>query len=189
MPTLVLTTRALKVVKKGINLFHHGGFHLVGVDKIVNETEVNKMTFYSYFHSKQRFIEICLIVQKEHLQEQVIALVEYDQHTSVIDKLKKLYYLHTDVEGPYYLIFKAIFETKNSYPNAFQTAIRYRTWLTNEIYSLLRMLQAPTLFNDAKLFLYMIEGKIIQLLSLEKRDDREDMFVCFSKAFIKKSEK
>lgn len=33
-----------------------------------------------YFHSKQLFIEISLILQKKRLQEQVIALVEYDQH-------------------------------------------------------------------------------------------------------------
>ncbi|HIE0669490.1 TPA: TetR/AcrR family transcriptional regulator [Acinetobacter nosocomialis] len=186
MSNLVLSTRALEVVKKGINLFHHGGFHMVGVNKIVKETEVNKMMFYNYFHSKERFIEICLIVQKERLQDQVVALVEYAKHTSVIDKLKKLYYLHTEVEGPYYLIFKAIFETKNTYSNAYQVAIKYRTWLTNEIYSQLRALNREALFHDAKLFLYMIEGTIIQLLSLEKRDDREDMFACFSKAFIKK---
>ncbi len=186
MSNLVLSTRALEVVKKGINLFHHGGFHMVGVNKIVKETEVNKMTFYNYFHSKERFIEICLIVQKERLQDQVVALVEYAKHTSVIDKLKKLYYLHTEVEGPYYLIFKAIFETKNTYSNAYQVAIKYRTWLTNEIYRQLRALNREALFHDAKLFLYMIEGTIIQLLSLEKRDDREDMFACFSKAFIKK---
>jgi len=68
-----------------------------------------------YFHSKQLFIEISLILQKKRLQEQVIALVEYDQHTSVMEKLKKLYYIHTDVEEPYYLIFKAIFETTNNY--------------------------------------------------------------------------
>ena len=30
MPNLILPTRALEVVKKGINLFHHGGFHTVG---------------------------------------------------------------------------------------------------------------------------------------------------------------
>ncbi len=100
---------------------------MVGVDKIVKETEVNKMTFYNYFHSKERFIDICLIVQKERLQDQVVAIVEYDHETSTIDKLKKLYVLHTDLEGPYYLLFKAIFETKNSYPNAYQTAVRYRT--------------------------------------------------------------
>ncbi len=184
MPNLVLSTRALEVVKKGINLFHHGGFHMVGVDKIVKETEVNKMTFYNYFHSKERFIEICLIVQKERLQDQVLAMVEYDLSTAAIDKLKKLYDLHTDLEGPYYLLFKAIFETKNNYPNAYQTAVRYRTWLTNEIYSQLRVLNADASFNDAKLFVYMVEGTIIQLLSSDGTIEREKMLERFLLATI-----
>ncbi|TEU28862.1 TetR/AcrR family transcriptional regulator [Acinetobacter seifertii] len=164
MPNLILPTRAFEVVKKGIHLFHHGGFHTVGVDKIVRETEVTKMTFYNYFHSKQRFIDICLIVQKERLQEQVIEMVEYDHATSTLDKLKKLYFLHSDIEGPYYILFKAVFETKISYPNAFHTAVRYRMWLINEIYSHLRQLKTDATFNEARLFLYMIEGTIIQLL-------------------------
>ncbi len=184
MPNLVLSTRALEVVKKGINLFHHGGFHMVGVDKIVKETEVNKMTFYNYFHSKERFIEICLIVQKERLQDQVLAIVEYDLGTAAIDKLKKLYDLHTDLEGPYYLLFKAIFETKNNYPNAYQTAVRYRTWLTNEIYSQLRVLNADASFTDAKLFVYMVEGTIIQLLSSDGAIEREKMLERFLIATI-----
>ncbi len=184
MSNLVLSTRALEVVKKGINLFHHGGFHMVGVDKIVKETEVNKMTFYNYFHSKERFIEICLIVQKERLQDQVVAMVEYDLGTAAIDKLKKLYDLHTDLEGPYYLLFKAIFETKNNYPNAYQTAVRYRTWLKNEIYSQLRVLSADASFTDAKLFVYMVEGTIIQLLSSDGAIERENMFERFLIATI-----
>ena len=184
MPNLVLSTRALEVVKKGINLFHHGGFHMVGVDKIVKETEVNKMTFYNYFHSKERFIEICLIVQKERLQDQVVAMVEYDLGTAAIDKLKKLYDLHTDLEGPYYLLFKAIFETKNNYPNAYQTAVRYRTWLKNEIYSQLRVLSADASFTDAKLFVYMVEGTISQLLSSDGAIERENMFERFLIATI-----
>ncbi|MDE1705782.1 TetR/AcrR family transcriptional regulator [Acinetobacter nosocomialis] len=182
MPNLILPTRALEVVKKGINLFHHGGFHTVGVDKIVKETEVNKMTFYNYFHSKERFIDICLVVQKERLQDQVVALVEYEHDTNAIDKLKKLYVLHTDLEGPYYLLFKAIFETKNSYPNAYQTAVRYRTWLSNEIYSQLRLLKNDAAFNDAKILLYMIEGAIIQLLSSEQIDQKERLFNYFLNA-------
>uniref|UniRef100_UPI0003638775 TetR/AcrR family transcriptional regulator n=1 Tax=Acinetobacter sp. GG2 TaxID=651305 RepID=UPI0003638775 len=110
MPPLVFSTRALKVINKAIDLFHHHGFHLVGVDRIVRESEITKKTFYHYFQSKARFIEICLLVQKERLQEKVIAMVEYDHNTSVKEKLKILYDLHTDLEGPYYLLFKAIFE-------------------------------------------------------------------------------
>ncbi|QBM36267.1 TetR/AcrR family transcriptional regulator [Acinetobacter baumannii] len=179
MRNLVLPTRALYVVNKAIDLFHHRGFHLIGVDRIVKESEITKATFYNYFHSKERLIEICLMVQKEKLQEQVVAMVEYDLSTSTIDKLKKLYYLHTDIEGPYYLLFKAVFEIKNSYPNAYQTAVRYRTWLKNEIYSQLRLLKPDVSFTDAKLFLYMVEGTIIQLLSSGGVSERESVFECF----------
>ncbi|WP_202742419.1 TetR family transcriptional regulator [Acinetobacter calcoaceticus] len=163
MPKLVLPTRAIQVINQSIHLFHHYGFHTVGIDRIV----------------KERFIEICLIVQKERLKEKVVSIAEYTSHTSTRDKLKELYLLHTDLEGLYYLLFKAIFETKMSYPKAYQVAIKYRTWLINEIYSQLRALKTDATFQDAKLFLYMIEGGIIQLLSSDGADDRERVLDCF----------
>jgi len=124
MQHLVLPTRALQVVNKSIELFHHNGFHLVGIDRIVKDSEIPKATFYNYFHSKERFIEICLIVQKERLKEKVVSMVEYD--TNAIDKLKKLYLLHADLGGLYYLLFKAIFEIKLTHPKAYQGAVIQR---------------------------------------------------------------
>ena len=179
MPHLVLSTRALQVVNTSIDLFHYRGFYIVGVDRIVKESKIPKATFYNYFHSKERFVEICLIVQKERLKEKVVSIAEYSNHVNVMDKLKKLYFLHTDLEGQYYLLFKAIFETKQTYPKAYQTAVRYRTWLTNEIYSQLRTLKNDATFQDAKLFLYMIEGAIIQLLSADATDEPERVLDCF----------
>lgn len=179
MPNLVLSTRAIQVINQSIHLFHHRGFHTVGVDRIVKECEITKSTFYNFFQSKERFIEICLIVQKERLKEKVVSIVGYDQDTSVTDKLKNLYFLHTDVEGPYYLLFKAIFETKLTYPKAYQTAVRYRTWLINEIYSQLRALKTDATFQDAKLFLYLIEGAIIQLLGSDTAIEQESVVECF----------
>ncbi|WP_151768579.1 TetR/AcrR family transcriptional regulator [Acinetobacter oleivorans] len=184
MPKLVLPTRAIQVINKSIYLFHHHGFHTVGVDKIVKECQIPKATFYNYFHSKERFIEICLIVQKERLKEKVVSIAEYDQGTSVKEKLKKLYLLHTDLEGLYYLLFKAIFEIKLTYSNAYQLAIKYRTWLINEIYSQLIKLKTDATFQDAKLFLYMIEGAIIQHLSSDGVDDRESYWNMISNVFL-----
>lgn len=172
MPKIVLPTRAVQVVNKSIELFHYNGFHLVGIDRLVKECEVTKATFYNYFHSKERFIDICLIVQKERLKEKVVSVVEYDRDTNAVDKLKKLYLLHTDLDGLYYLLFKAIFETKLTHPKAYITAVRYRTWLTNEIYSQLRALNPDVSFTDAKLFLYLIEGTVIQRLSSDEVDER-----------------
>ena len=179
MPKLVLSTRAIQVINTSINLFHHHGFHTVGVDRIVKESKITKATFYNFFHSKERFIEICLIVQKERLKEKVVSIVEYDQGSNVKEKLKKLYLLHTDLEGLYYLLFKAMFETKLTYPKAYQTALRYRTWLLNEIYSQLIKQKTDVTFQDAKLFLYMIEGAIIQLLSSGAAIEREKVLDCF----------
>jgi len=179
MRHLVISPRAIQVVNKSINLFHNHGFHTVGIDRIVKESQIPKATFYHYFHSKERFIEICLTVQKERLKEKVISIAEYANHTSAIDKLKALYFLHTDLEGHYYLLFKAIFETKLTYPKAYQTAVRYRTWLINEIYSQLRTLKNDVTFQDAKLFLYMIEGAIIQLLSSDTAIEQERVVDCF----------
>ncbi|MEO9303337.1 TetR/AcrR family transcriptional regulator [Acinetobacter pittii] len=184
MPKLVLSSRAIQVINKSIDLFHHRGFHTVGVDRIVKECEITKATFYNFFHSKERFIEICLIVQKERLKEKVVSIVEYAQDTSATDKLKQLYFLHTDVEGMYYPLFKAIFETKLSYPKAYITAVRYRTWLLNEIYSQLIKLKTDATFQNAKLFLYMIEGAIIQLLSSDVADHRESYWNMISNVFL-----
>jgi len=179
MPNLVLPTRAIQVVNKSIYLFHHFGFHTVGVDRIVKESKIPKATFYNYFHSKERFVEICLTVQKERLKEKVVLIAEYEQDLSVKEKLKKIYFLHTDLEGMYYLLFKAIFETKLTYSKAYQIAVRYRTWLINEIYSQLIKLKTDETFQDAKLFLYMIEGTIIQLLSSDGVVDRKKVLDCF----------
>jgi len=179
MPNLVLPARAMQVINTSINLFHHLGFHTVGIDRIVKESQIPKATFYNYFHSKERFIEICLTVQKERLKEKVVSIAECISHASARDKLKALYFLHTDVEGLYYLLFKAIFETKLTYPKAYQVAIKYRTWLMNEIYSQLIKLKTDVTFQDAKLFLYMIEGAIIQLLDSSMADEREKVLDCF----------
>ena len=123
-------------------------------------------------------------MQKERLKEKVVLIAECSNHTNVMDKLKKLYFLHTDLEGPYYLLFKAIFETKQTYPKAYQTAVRYRIWLTNEIYSQLRTLKNNATFQDAKLFLYMIEGAIIQLLSADATDEPERVLDCFLRGVV-----
>jgi len=184
MPKLVLPTRAIQVINKSIHLFHHYGFHTVGVDRIVKECGIPKATFYNYFHSKERFIEICLIVQKERLKEKVVSIAEYTSHTSARDKLKALYLLHTDLEGLYFLLFKAIFEIKLTYSKAYQVAIKYRTWLINEIYSQLIKLKNDVTFQDAKLFLYMIEGAIIQHLSSDGTDDRESYWNMISNVFL-----
>ncbi len=57
MPKLVLSSRAIQVINKSIDLFHHRGFHTVGVDRIVKECEITKATFYNFFIQKSGLLK------------------------------------------------------------------------------------------------------------------------------------
>ena len=60
MPNLALPTRTLYVVNKAIDLFHHRGFHLIGVDRIVKESEITKATFIITFTLKKGLLKSAL---------------------------------------------------------------------------------------------------------------------------------
>jgi AcrR family transcriptional regulator len=57
--------RALHVLLQQSDLFKQYGFHKVGVDRIISEAKI-PATFYNYFHSKERLIEMCLYFKKTH---------------------------------------------------------------------------------------------------------------------------
>ncbi|KCZ36896.1 bacterial regulatory s, tetR family protein, partial [Acinetobacter baumannii 25691_7] len=64
MPTLEIPSKKLQVVQTAIQLFTTHGFHNAGVDLIIKEAKIPKATFYNYFHSKERLIEMCIAFQK-----------------------------------------------------------------------------------------------------------------------------
>ncbi len=65
------TFQKLQVVQTAIQLFTTHGFHNAGVDLIIKEAKIPKATFYNYFHSKERLIEMCIAFQKSLLKEEV----------------------------------------------------------------------------------------------------------------------
>jgi len=82
-----------------------------------------------------------------------------------VDKLKEIYRLHADLNSPYHLLFKAIFEIKQLYPKAYQVVVEYREWLVQEIFELLSGMETHLLKPDVDLFLFMIDGTMVRLLS------------------------
>ena len=45
-----------RVLRAALDLFYEHGVHSVGIDRIIAESGVAKMTFYRHFHSKARLI-------------------------------------------------------------------------------------------------------------------------------------
>ena len=163
MPHLHLSSRALKVLDISRQLFNQDGFHNVGVDRIIETSNIAKATFYKYFQSKEQLVEICLGFQRNVLKEEVRSLIHTNKHLSVNEKLERIFRLHVDLDGHYHLLFKAIFEIKIRYPNAYAIVLEYRNWLIEEVYQLFLAADMNASKVDAEMFLFVVDGALLLL--------------------------
>jgi len=179
MPHSDLPSRALSVLHTSRYLFNNYGFHNVGVDRIIESAKIPKATFYNYFHSKERLIQMSLTFQKDGLKHEVLSIIHDQKELPLVEKLRKLYFLHADLDGLYHLPFKAIFEIAKTHPKAYQVVVEYRNWFINEIYNLLLTTNANASKQDAHMFLFVIDGAMVQLLDPNKPDEREKLLDYF----------
>ncbi|MCH2003699.1 MULTISPECIES: TetR/AcrR family transcriptional regulator [Acinetobacter] len=156
-----------QIIDTAIPLFTDQGFHNVGIDTIVRESRVSKSTLYKHFPSKENMIEISLYVNKQFLQEEVEDIIDQSSEVSVSDKLKQIFLLHSNLNSPYHLLLRAIIEIKDVYPLAFGIVTKYRTWLVNAIHLLINQSKPSADFQDAQLFLFIIDGSFNLLLNPE----------------------
>lgn len=63
------------IINTALNLFNSHSYNSIGVDRIISESGVAKMTFYKYFPSKAKLIEECLIRRNINLQESLGAAI------------------------------------------------------------------------------------------------------------------
>ncbi|MDO7244173.1 TetR/AcrR family transcriptional regulator [Acinetobacter pittii] len=173
MPTLERSSKKLQVIHTAIELFNIYGFHNTGVDLIVKKSKIPKATFYNYFHSKQRLIETCISFQKSKLKEEVLAIIYSSCYRTSSDKLKEIIVLHVNFNSLYYLLLKAIFETKQIYPQAYRIALEYRKWLLKELFDLVFSLETHALKPSADMVLNLIDGLMLQILSSNSLDERD----------------
>ncbi|HBU87631.1 MAG TPA: TetR family transcriptional regulator [Acinetobacter sp.] len=179
MPHSDLQFRALSVLHTSRYLFNNYSFHNVGVDRIIESAKIPKATFYNYFHSKERLIQMSLTFQKDGLKHEVLSIIHVQKELTLVEKLRKLYFLHADLDGLYHLPFKAIFEIAKTHPKAYQVVVEYRNWFINEIYNLLLTTNTNASKQDAHMFLFVIDGAMVQLLDPNKPDEREKLLDYF----------
>jgi len=174
-----LPFRALSVLHTSRFLFNKYGFHKVGVDRIIESSKTPKATFYNYFHSKERLIEMSLTFQKDGLKQEIISIIYVQKELTLLEKIRKIYFLHVDLDGLYHLPFKAIFEIAKTHPKAYQVVVEYRNWFINEIYNLFLTTNENASKQDAHMFLFVIDGAMVQLLDPNKAGERERLLDYF----------
>ncbi|WP_151963807.1 TetR/AcrR family transcriptional regulator [Acinetobacter oleivorans] len=178
MPNLEASFRALRVLHAAKDLFNQNGFH-VGIDRIVEEAKIPKATFYNYFHSKERLIQMSLTFQIDALKHEVFSIIHSYRELMAFDKLKKIYLLHANLDGFYRLPFKAIFEIEKIYPTAYKLVIDYRNWFIKEIHKFLLTVKPAATIEDAHMFLFVIDGAMVQLLGTNNTNERDALLEYF----------
>ncbi|QBM35346.1 TetR/AcrR family transcriptional regulator [Acinetobacter baumannii] len=173
MPTLEISSKKLQVVQTAIQLFTTYGFHNAGVDLIIKEAKIPKATFYNYFHSKERLIEMCIAFQKSLLKEEVLSIIYSSRYYTQKDKLKEIIVLHTNLNSLYHLLLKAVFEIKRLYPQAYRIAVEYRKWLHRELFDLIFSCETRAFKFDADMVLNLIDGLMLQVLSSNSLNERD----------------
>lgn len=182
----ISNNKILNLFQTSCMLFTQYGFHTVGINTIINNGNISKMTLYKYFPSKEKLISACLKYQKDKLVEQIILIKDLTHDISEIEKLKQIFLVHTDLHGDYFLLFKAIFEIKNEFPEAYNFVLTYRSWLINEVFELIQLIKGKASKHDALLLLYIIDGTLTQLISTDNVDDKDRIFNYFLVAAIEK---
>ncbi|EXC03791.1 bacterial regulatory s, tetR family protein, partial [Acinetobacter baumannii 4749] len=175
------SSKKLQVVQTAIQLFTTHGFHNAGVDLIIKEAKIPKATFYNYFHSKERLIEMCIAFQKSLLKEEVLAIIYSNRYCMPTDKLKEIVVLHVNLNSQYHLLLKAFFEIKGTYPQAYRMAIEYRKWLIRELFDLIFSLETRALKPDADMVLNLIDGLMFGFLSTNSLSERDEVLERFFK--------
>lgn len=119
------------IVRVATQLFSLYGYHAVGVDTIVAESNVAKMTFYRYFPSKDKLIEKVLFERNKMLQEEILQYISTQK--SPIDRLKAIFEWHEiwfkskDFHGCMFI--KAIDEYPMADSRMRIAAKEYKLWL------------------------------------------------------------
>ena len=173
MSHLEISSKKIQVVQSAIQLFTTRGFHTVGVDLIAKQSQITKSTFYKYFGSKERLVEMCIAFQKSLLREKVLAIIYSSRYYTSKDKLKEIIVLHTNLNSLYNLLLKAIFEIKLLYPKSYRMALEYRKWLRHEIFDLVFSGETHEPKFDADMVLNLIDGLLLQALSSNSLDERD----------------
>ena len=151
------------IITTAMTLFNQKSYTSIGVDKIIAESNVAKMTFYKYFSSKEVLIEECL--QRRILEVQASLLEKVNRAHDPLNKLKNVFNWYIDwinTEDFYGFLFKkATIEVLQMYPFIKSQVNQYRQWIYDLVVSMFLELdiEDPTVLSS--LFLNIIDGLII----------------------------
>lgn len=135
------------IITTALNLFNRHNYSSIGIDRIISESGVAKMTFYKYFPSKESLIEECLSRRNKSIQQAIEQQLNQIDEGDYLGKIKAVYFWHVswfnsdDFHGC--MFQKASLEILQQYPSIIGPIVDYRNWLMNLV---------EDIFEKAKVF-------------------------------------
>ena len=155
-----------KILNTALNLFNTYSYNSVGIDRIISESGVAKMTFYKYFPSKAKLIEECLVTRNNHIQQSLGAAIAVCDPQNYLSQIKAIFlwygaWFHTaDFNGC--MFQKAVEEISKVYPSSLQPAIDYKEWLKTQLCNSLMHLGVKQVEQLAIFLSSILDGMTIQ---------------------------
>ncbi len=128
------------LVSKAMTLFAQGGYTAVGIDRIVAEAGVAKMTLYKYFPSKTDLILEVLARRDDYFRSSLMAAV--DQKRTIATKIQALFMWHeawfrrADFNGCMFINAAAEFHERDN--PIHQVAARHKQLIVEYIENILK---------------------------------------------------
>ncbi|MBJ9721944.1 TetR/AcrR family transcriptional regulator [Acinetobacter calcoaceticus] len=156
-------TKRENIITTATSLFNQKSYTSVGVDKIIAESNVAKMTFYKYFSSKENLIEECLNVRNLEIKSSIFEKINNINNPLV--KIRSIFnwyvdWINTD-DFNGCLFKKATIEVLQLYPSIKNQVNEYREWIYKLVFSTFLELEIKDAHTLTSLFLNIIDGIII----------------------------
>lgn len=154
------------IINTALKLFNSYSYNSIGIDRIISESGVAKMTFYKYFPSKAKLIEECLVTRNHNLQQSLGAAIaecdpdDYLSHIRAIFVWYNAWFHSVDFNGC--MFQKAVEEISKIYPSSLQPAIDYKEWLKGHLSHALRHLGIKQDVQMAGFLSSILDGMTIQ---------------------------
>ncbi|MER8077646.1 TetR/AcrR family transcriptional regulator [Acinetobacter pittii] len=143
-----------------IRLFNQESFTAVGMDRIIADSGVSKMTVYKYFSSKENLIVECLQFLHREMEQSLLDQINY--RTSPQSRLETTYFWYMDLilninfKGD--LFQKARTELLPHYPSIQPILDLHRDWFCQHTLALFEQLNLEEPQSFTQLFISILEG-------------------------------
>ncbi|MGQ1469380.1 TetR/AcrR family transcriptional regulator (plasmid) [Acinetobacter baumannii] len=152
------------ILDTALSLFKQYSFKFVGVDRIINESQVAKMTFYKYFPSKTLLIQACLCEEQKTIEESILRELSLLSEAGNMDRLKALLIGTSRISTS--KILMAVFFQKAVYENEVGVEVlsviqAHKQWKFKLVSDLMEVPECSTAFVSSSMVYSMLEGMLL----------------------------